>query len=89
MRARATLTIAGERALGWLTDRQPDAPAEVALILDSNLSMPFRPCDLSPHHFIELHGSREIVGRVLPAAGEAGSTVGWPANDPLPKASRN
>lgn len=87
--ARATLIVAERRALGWLTDQHPDAPREIVLVLDSNLSTAFRPVDLPPDHFIELHGSRKSVREVLPAAGEAGFTVGWPADYPLPKASRN
>lgn len=43
--ARATLIVANQRALGWLTDQHPDAPGEVVLILDANLSRPFRASD--------------------------------------------
>jgi len=83
------LIVANRRALGWLTDQHPDAPGEVVLILDANLSRPFRATDLAPDHLIELHGARESMRDVLLAAGEAGFTVGWPADDPFPAPSRN
>lgn len=87
--ARAILVIGGQRILGWLTDVHPDAPGEVVLVLDDDLSGPLRSRDLPLCHFIELHGSPERVRHILLAAGEAGFAVGWPADDPLPRGSRN
>jgi hypothetical protein len=87
--ARASLVVAGERALGWLTDQHPRSPGSVVLVLDSNLSRPFRSDDLPPDHLIMLHGTRESMRDILLAAGKAGFTVAWPADDSLPQASRN
>ena len=44
---------------------------------------------MAPDHFIELHGSRESIRDVLLAAGEAGFTVAWPADEPFAEPSRN
>ena len=42
-----------------------------------------------PDHFIMLHGTRESVWEILLAGGEAGFTLAWLADDPLPGPSRN
>ena len=89
MRAHATLTIDGEQALGWLTDQPPETDGAVALVLDANPSRQFRPGNLSRDHLVVLHGPRESVRDVFRAAGEAGFTVVWPADEPCPGPSRN
>jgi len=89
LRARATLIVDRERALGWLTDQHPGSNGDVALVLNANLDRVFRSADLPPDHFIMLHGTRESVREILLAGGEAGFTLAWPADDPLPGPSRN
>jgi hypothetical protein len=86
---RATLIIASERTLGWLTNEHPDAVGEVVLLLDANLDRAFGPGDLPPDHRIELYGDRESVKDILLAAGQAGFTIVWPADEPLPGPSEN
>ena len=86
---RVALTIAGERTLGWLTNEYPDAVGEVVLLLDANLDRPLVPDDLPPNHRIELYGDREGVRDLLLAAGQAGFTVVWPADETLPRPSEN
>ena len=86
---RATLIIAGGRELGWLTNECPDAVGEAVLVLDANLDRPLRPDDLPPGHRIELHGDRESVQSLLLAAGLAGFTIVWLADETSPGPSRN
>jgi hypothetical protein len=86
---RATLTIADGRELGWMTNEYPDAVGEVVLVLDANLDRAFRPDDLPPDYLIELYGTSESVKDILLAAGEAGFTIAWPADEPLPGPSEN
>ena len=89
MRTRVTLTLDGGRALGWLPDQHSEAGGALALVLDANPTRPYRPGDLPLDHLIMLHGPRENIQDVFRAAGEAGFTVAWPADEPRPGPSRN
>jgi hypothetical protein len=86
---RATLIIASERTLGWLTNEHAVAVGEVVLVLDTDLDRALRSDDLPPNHRIELHGDQESVQSLLLLAGLAGFTVVWPPDDTTPGPSKN
>ena len=77
---RATLTVAGNRTLGWLTNEHPDSIGEVVLLLDAYLGARIGhdvPKDRPPIKKLRAAPRPSAGHRATAAAGPDGAGGAW------------